>query len=134
MNFSTQTEDQAFVLVFVMKKTEFFTAKHCLSWLQATQKLRSDKKKRKFKFCCMLRIIRKHFFHWATFNNLSYFCLHFLHFNFNSVKKRARLNLLEKSIFYWICSTLLHYCGHANLEMYSQFSLVSSCQDILLAA
>ena len=38
--FLLRTEDQAFILIFVRKKTEFLTAKHWLSWLKVTQKLR----------------------------------------------------------------------------------------------
>ena len=38
--FPPRTESQAFVLVFVSKKTKFLTAKHWLSWLPVTQKLR----------------------------------------------------------------------------------------------
>ena len=38
--FPPRTESQAFVLVFVRKKNEFLTAKHWLSWLSVTQKLR----------------------------------------------------------------------------------------------
>ena len=38
--FLRRTEDQAFVLVFVTKKTEFLTAKHWLRRLPVTQKLR----------------------------------------------------------------------------------------------
>ena len=38
--FLRRTEDQAFVLVFVMKKTEFLNAKHWLRQLPVMQKLR----------------------------------------------------------------------------------------------
>ena len=38
--FLLRTEDQAFILIFVRKKTEFLTIKHWLSWLNVTQKLR----------------------------------------------------------------------------------------------
>ena len=70
-----RTESWAFVLVYVRKKTEFLTAKHWLiNWeRQFFKKVNTEWQERKFKFCCMLRIMHTYylgkysrFFHQAT--------------------------------------------------------------------
>ena len=60
---------------FVRKKTEFLNEKHWLSWIknwegQFLKRWTQNDIKRKFKFCCMLRIIHKRFFHRVTFKNI----------------------------------------------------------------
>ena len=80
-----KTESYAFVLVFVRETTQFLTAKHWLSWIPVTEKLRRTVLEKVSKELKETKIqiwewgfFIKPFFYWATFrlcSKVELFCL-----------------------------------------------------------